>query len=129
MSKKIYGIPVVTPICPDGTGGGTGTGKDGEDGGYYVPTVNDGVLNWTPSKAGMPAVPSANVKGDPGKTPVKGTDYFTTEEVQEIAEQAAGMVEVPEGGGITAEEVQAMIDAALGEIEATGIVGVRIEEV
>ena len=31
--------------------------------------------------------------------PIKGVDYFTPEEVQEIAEQAAQMVEVPEGGG------------------------------
>lgn len=26
MSEKIYGIPVVTPICPDGTGGGGSSG-------------------------------------------------------------------------------------------------------
>ena len=41
-------------------------------------------------------------KGDPGepgadgKTPVKGEDYFTEADVQEIAEQAAELVEVPE---------------------------------
>jgi hypothetical protein len=37
--------------------------------------------------------------GADGKTPVKGVDYFTEEDKQEIAEQAAGMVEVPGGGG------------------------------
>lgn len=35
------------------------------------------------------------IQGEPGKTPVKGEDYFTEAEVQEIAEQAAEMVEVP----------------------------------
>ena len=34
--------------------------------------------------------------GADGKTPVKGVDYFTEEDKQEIAEQAAEMVEVPE---------------------------------
>lgn len=32
--------------------------------------------------------------GEPGKTPVKGVDYFTEADKQEIAEQAAGMVEL-----------------------------------
>jgi hemerythrin-like domain-containing protein len=31
-------------------------------------------------------------KGDPGKTPVKGTDYFTSADKAEIAKQAANMV-------------------------------------
>ena len=37
--------------------------------------------------------------GKDGYTPVKGTDYFTEEDKAEIAEQAAGLVEIPEGGG------------------------------
>jgi hypothetical protein len=108
MSEKIYGIPVVTPICPDGTGGGT-NGKSAYE--LALAEGFEGTLQeWLDSLVGP--------KGDPGKNPVKGTDYFTTEEVQEIAKQAAGMVEVPEGGGssITAEEVQAMIDNSLGVI-------------
>jgi hypothetical protein len=40
---------------------------------------------------------SGEFKGEPGKTPEKGKDYFTPAEVQAIAEQAAGMVEIPEG--------------------------------
>ena len=41
-----------------------------------------------------------NIKnGTDGKTPVKGVDYFTEDEVQQIAEVAAEMVDVPEGGG------------------------------
>lgn len=34
--------------------------------------------------------------GEPGKTPEKGKDYFTDAEKQEIAEQAAKLVEIPE---------------------------------
>ena len=36
-------------------------------GGYYMPAVSDdGVLTWQGSQAGMPSLPSANIKGDPG---------------------------------------------------------------
>lgn len=100
------------------SGGGTGTGadgKDGEDGGYYTPDVTDGVLSWTPSKAGMPAVPSANVKGADGKTPVKGEDYFTEAEIQAIAEQAAGMVDVPGGGTGGVSSWNDLTDKPFGE--------------
>lgn len=47
--------------------------------------------------------------GEPGKTPVKGEDYFTDADKQEIAEQAAKMVEVPEGGsGLTTAQINAL---------------------
>ena len=50
-----------------GTGsGGGGEGEPGQDGGYYLPSVTDGVLTWQPSKADMPAAPEANIKGDKG---------------------------------------------------------------
>lgn len=39
----------------------------GEDGGYYIPKVENGVLSWTPSKADMPSVESAKIKGADGK--------------------------------------------------------------
>jgi len=43
---------------------GSGTG---EDGGYYTPSVNtSGVLSWTASKADMPSIASANIKGPQG---------------------------------------------------------------
>jgi hypothetical protein len=47
------------------TGGG-GIGGPGEDGGYYQPSVTDGVLTWNPSKAGMPGVPESNIRGPKG---------------------------------------------------------------
>lgn len=62
----------------NGNGGG-GSGNGGENGGYYIPAVVDAILSWTPSKADMPTVPSADIKGpkgDAGYTPVKGKDYF-----------------------------------------------------
>ena len=38
-------------------------------GGYYTPAVsNDGVLTWQGSQAGMPSLPSANIKGPKGDT-------------------------------------------------------------
>jgi len=39
---------------------------------------------------------SGEFKGEHGKTPEKGKDYFTPAEVQAIAEQAAELVEIPE---------------------------------
>lgn len=45
-------------------------------------------------------------KGDPGKTPEKGKDYFTDADKQEIAEQAAQLVDVPEG--LTTEQITAL---------------------
>lgn len=47
----------------DATGGGGGTGS------YYTPSVSaSGELSWTPSSAGMPAVPPANITGPKGDT-------------------------------------------------------------
>lgn len=43
------------------------SGSAGEDGGYYQPSVSEsGELTWTASKAGMPAVAGANIKGPAG---------------------------------------------------------------
>jgi hypothetical protein len=78
---------------------------NGQNGATFIPSVSDeGVISWTNDQE-LPNPNPVNIKGkdgQPGKdgvTPVKGVDYFTPDEVQEIAEQAAGMVEVPESGG------------------------------
>ena len=48
---------------------GGGSGEAGQDGGYYAPSVDDdGNLTWTPSKADMPPVEGANIKGPAGAT-------------------------------------------------------------
>ena len=42
-------------------------GGSGESGGYYAPSIdNEGNLSWTASKADMPAVAGANIKGPHG---------------------------------------------------------------
>lgn len=44
-----------------------GSGAAGEDGGYYAPSVDSGGnLTWTASRAGMPQVSGANIKGPKG---------------------------------------------------------------
>ena len=65
---------------PQGAPGADGAqGPAGENGGYYTPAVSDtGDLTWTASKAGMPSVAGANIKGqkgdqgDPGDTGPQG---------------------------------------------------------
>lgn len=85
--------------------GSGGSGTPGEDGGYYQPSVDDeGNLTWTASKADMPAVASSNIKGpqglqgptgqtgpqgpagQDGYTPVRGTDYWTAADQQQIVQ-------------------------------------------
>ncbi len=83
------------------------SGKDGADG--ITPTIGDNG-NWylgetdtgKPSR-GEPGQDGADGKdgapgaaGADGHTPVKGTDYFTAADKQEIAEAAAGMVSIPD---------------------------------
>ena len=59
------------------------------DGGINVVTFSDG-MELTVKNG------SKGSKGDKGDTPVKGTDYFTEADKQELAQRAAGLVEVPE---------------------------------
>lgn len=88
---------------PAGPAGADGApGKDGETGpqgpqgekgdtGPQGPKGEDGA----PGKDGDTG--PQGPKGDPGadgKTPVKGTDYFTPADVEEIAQEAAGKVDV-----------------------------------
>lgn len=73
-------------------------GEDGSDGATFVPSVSaDGVLSWA-NNGGLENPASVNIKGADGYTPVKGTDYFTPADVEEIATAAAAKVEIPEGG-------------------------------
>ncbi len=44
----------------------------------------------------MAAIEKGLLRGEPGHTPVKGVDYFTKEDREELAEELAGMVGVPE---------------------------------
>lgn len=74
----------------------------GKDGGYYIPTVDDdGNLAWSASEEGMPEIDGTNIRGpqgeagpqgeqgeagEPGYTPVKGTDYYTDSDKQEMVD-------------------------------------------
>ena len=63
----VYGIP----RGHDGSGGSA-------DGGYYKPAVTDaGDLSWEASKAGMPAVPTTNIKGPQGAQGPQGVQGET----------------------------------------------------
>lgn len=74
---------------------------------------------------GQPGEPGAD-----GKTPIKGTDYFTEADKQEIAEQAAQLVEVPEGNTVEldttltasgkAADAKAVGDALNGKLSKSG---------
>ena len=96
-------------------------GTQGEPGVIFTPHVTEaGILSWT-NDGGKTNPKSVNIKGqkgdpgadgapgkdgdtgpqgpkgDPGadgKTPMKGTDYFTPADVEEIAQEAAGKVDV-----------------------------------
>ena len=110
------------PKGEDGAPGKDGTnGTNGKNGVTFTPSVSDaGLLSWT-NDGGKTNPKSVNIKGqkgdpgadgapgkdgdtgpqgpkgDPGadgKTPVKGTDYFTPADVEEIAQEAAGKVDV-----------------------------------
>lgn len=89
-----------------------GSGGSGEAGGYYTPAVDaDGNLSWTASKADMPAVDGANIKGPQGKSAYQYAQeggYTGTEE--EFAAKLAE--EIP-----TDSHINSLIDTKLGVIE------------
>lgn len=69
-------------------------GEKGNTGPVIVPSVSDdGVMSFTIQDTAT-APPPVNVKGEPGYTPVKGVDYFTESDKQEIAGEAAELVPV-----------------------------------
>ena len=86
-------------------------GEDGEDGAIFYPEISeDGTLSWTNDKELENPEP-VNIKGPPGEqgiqgsqgpagkdgyTPIKGEDYFTKEEVADIARAASDLIEIPE---------------------------------
>lgn len=86
------------------------TGAQGQKGADGTPATHrwSGTTLYITSASGTSSANLKGDKGDPGTdgkdgadgyTPIKGTDYFTEDDVQEIAERAAEMVDIPEGGG------------------------------
>lgn len=66
---------------------GAGTSSAGADGATFIPSVSaDGTLSWTNNK-GLPNPISVNIMGPAGAagyTPVRGTDYWTADDVATI---------------------------------------------
>lgn len=109
----------LTELENAGGGSGSGTpGEDGEDGGYYAPSVDaNGNLTWTPSKEGMPAVTGVNIKGAAGldaPTLVIGTvttgEPGTPASVQGVLDSGTNTMTlnftIPKGADGTATEVE-----------------------
>lgn len=77
---------------------------DGRNGATFTPNVSeDGILSWTNDRE-LPNPEPVNIKGKDGKdgkdgvdgrTPVKGTDYFTEEDVQEIVDKVVEEMPTP----------------------------------
>lgn len=71
--------------------------------GYYTPVLDDsGYLSWSASKDTLPFAPGANIKGEPGTdgyTPVKGVDYFTEADKEELV--ASVMAALPNGDEVS----------------------------
>ena len=126
MSKKIYGIPVATPINPSKVDPVVPEEKIAASVSAYMeenpitaesigalaadklPEAVDDALAQAKASgefdgpqgetgATGPQGPKGDTGAD-GKTPAKGTDYFTPAEIESIANQAAGKV-TPEGIG------------------------------
>lgn len=100
-------------------------GKDGKDGAPGKDGANgkDG-LPGRDGVNGKDGQPGANGKdGADGKTPVKGADYFTAEDVSQIAAQAATMV-VPYDDTALSVRVAALETALIGldELIGTGVI-------
>ena len=64
---------------------------------YYIPSVDElGNLTWTPNNDNMPEVASSNIKG---KTPVKGTDYYTEADKTEMVQLV--LAAMPNASGVS----------------------------
>lgn len=66
------------------SGSGDGPSSPGDSGATFTPSVSaDGVISWTNDK-GLDNPSPVNIKGSPGYTPKKGTDYWTAADIAEI---------------------------------------------
>lgn len=72
---------------------------------YYIPSVSaDGILTWTPSEAGMPAIEAVNIIGPEGKIGIRGPQGPAgipgadgTVEFNQLTELQLQMITGPEG--------------------------------
>lgn len=89
----------------------------GDDGGYYIPEVNEGMLNWTPSEEGMPEVESANIQGPIGPQGDSGI-YVGVDEPTD-PDILVWLVPTGEVSDyvMTEDQVKTYIDESLTEVE------------
>ena len=79
------------PAGDDGAPGANGvTPTIGTNGNWYLGETDTG----KPSRGEKGDKGDKGAQGEPGETPIKGTDYFTEADKQEIASQAAGLVDL-----------------------------------
>lgn len=87
---KILGNTVGTPMNPEMFGGKGGSGKDGKS--AYELAVEQGfngtLDEWLES-----------LKGEPGKTPEKGVDYWTPEDMAQIVQDV--LEALPDGDEVS----------------------------
>lgn len=108
---------------PGSGGAGSGEpgapGADGEDGkSAYEIAVDNGFegteIEWLES-----------LKGAPGYTPIKGTDYFTDSDIQQVAEEAAELISID---SVDPDKVvftdDVLTSYAVGNIKLTNGVGI-----
>lgn len=90
----------VAEMLENGTGGGGGgSGEPGKAGTTFTPSVDaSGNLSWT-NDGGLANPATVNIKGPAGYTPVKGKDYWTAADKQEIIQQATDALPTPDVSG------------------------------
>lgn len=110
MSVLKYKDPItgeMVPLVLPSSGGGSG-----EDGGYYIPSVEQTdsstmTISFTASKSGMNSIEEKAIilpvgpegpAGQNGHTPVKGTDYFTDSDKEEIVNSVLSSLPIWNGG-------------------------------
>lgn len=124
LIKNNGNLNLTTPV------GGSTIVVPGEDGGYYIPTVDEnGILTWTPTKETMEAVESANIKGKDGAPGKDGSNgiYVGTEEP---ADSEALIWINPTEGEVADYATKEYVDAAIASIEvpAPDLTGYATEE-
>ena len=90
----------------------------GDDGGYYVPAVDDeGTLTWTPSEEDMPAVDASNITGPIG--PQGSSGVYVGNDEPTNPSILVWLIPAGETSDyvMTEAEVKNYIDESLGEVE------------
>ena len=70
---------------------------DGQNGATFFPYVSpEGIISWTNNRELKNPEP-VNIRGKDGRTPIKGTDYFTEADKAEMVNEVIAKLPVYEG--------------------------------